>query len=97
MTVGILANDKRNPPGKRADTRRNVTFPARPDAVNGERRSFALLRPIANVQSQERLRDTILEAFVLYEEQLAPEGVAREWGLYSVVLPMRTHESSAAA
>jgi hypothetical protein len=60
---------------RRGGAGRNVTFPARQYAVNGERRSFALLRPIADVQSQERVRDTILEAFVVYEEQLAPEGV----------------------
>ena len=30
----------------RGGARRNVTFPARQYAVNGERRSFALLRPI---------------------------------------------------
>ena len=36
---------------------RNVTFPARQYSVNGERRSFALLRPAVNTASQERLRD----------------------------------------
>ena len=38
---------------------RNVTFPARTYAVNGERRSFALLRPIADAASQERVRDLV--------------------------------------
>ena len=42
---------------------RNVTFPARQYAVNGERRSFALLRPIADVTAQERIRDLVLEAY----------------------------------
>ena len=46
---------------------RNVTFPARQYSVNGERRSFALLRPIADVSSQDRLRDSILEAYATYE------------------------------
>ena len=32
---------------RRGGTGRNVTFPARQYAVNGERRSFSLLRPIA--------------------------------------------------
>ena len=32
---------------RRGGNGRNVTFPARQYAVNGERRSFALLRPIA--------------------------------------------------
>jgi hypothetical protein len=48
---------------------RNVTFPARQYAVNGERRSFALLRPITDVGSQERVRELVLEAFDNYEER----------------------------
>jgi hypothetical protein len=48
---------------------RNVTFPARQYAVNGERRSFALLRPIADVAAQSRVRDLILQAYAEYEEQ----------------------------
>ena len=53
---------------------RNVTFPARSYAVNGERRSFALLRPQSfeagkiNEGNQERVRDLILEAFATWEE-----------------------------
>ena len=46
---------------------RNVTFPARQYSVNGERRSFALLRPIVDVSVQNRLRDLILEAFAEFE------------------------------
>src|SRR5215468_1760091 len=38
---------------------RNVTFPARQYAVNGERRSFALLRPIADPTAQNKLRELI--------------------------------------
>src|SRR5438067_5984409 len=48
---------------------RNVTFPARQYAVNGERRSFALLRPIAGVDSQNRIRALVLQAFDEYSEQ----------------------------
>ena len=51
--------------------RRNVTFPARQYSVNGERRSFALLRPIADSTSQNKLRDLILEAYKAHEAQLA--------------------------
>ena len=47
---------------------RNVTFPARQYAVNGERRSFALLRPIIDATAQDRVRDLILEALTAYEE-----------------------------
>jgi hypothetical protein len=50
---------------------RNVTFPARQYAVNGERRSFALLRPIVDTKAQEKLRELILNAFQDFEEQSA--------------------------
>jgi hypothetical protein len=43
---------------------RNVTFPSRQYSVNGERRSFALLRPTnGELKGQERLRDVILDAW----------------------------------
>jgi hypothetical protein len=50
---------------------RNVTFPARQYSVNGERRSFALLRPIVDTTAQSRIRDLVLEAFQDYEERAA--------------------------
>ncbi len=50
---------------------RNVTFPARQYSVNGERRSFALLRPVVDVTAQSKLRELILEAFQEYEAQAA--------------------------
>lgn len=47
-----------------ANSRRNVTFPARQYSVNGERRSFALLRPITDdTSAQDRIRDLILGAY----------------------------------
>src|SRR5262249_45302269 len=48
---------------------RNVTFPARQYSVNGERRSFALLRPIVDTTAQNRIRELVLEAFQEYEER----------------------------
>jgi hypothetical protein len=48
---------------------RNVTFPARQYAVNGERRSFALLRPIVDTGAQNRVRELVLEAYAAYEER----------------------------
>jgi hypothetical protein len=45
---------------------RNVTFPARQYAVNGERRSFALLRPLSDAAAQERIRDVVLQAYADY-------------------------------
>ena len=53
---------------RRTGNGRNVTFPARQYAVNGERRSYALLRPIADVSAQERIRDLVLQAYSEYED-----------------------------
>jgi hypothetical protein len=39
--------------------------------VNGERRSFSLLRPIANVTGQDKLRELILEAYKEHEAEMA--------------------------
>jgi hypothetical protein len=50
---------------------RNVTFPARSYAINGERRSYALLRPIVDATAQEIVRDRILKAYAEYEELAA--------------------------
>jgi hypothetical protein len=52
---------------------RNVTFPARQYSVNGERRSFALLRPIGDATSQDRVRDLILDAYKNHEEEIQQE------------------------
>jgi hypothetical protein len=46
---------------------RNVTFPARQYSVNGERRSFSLLRPIVDSTAQNRVRDLILQAYTEFE------------------------------
>jgi hypothetical protein len=54
---------------RRGGNGRNVTFPARQYQVNGERRSFALLRPIVDAAAQERVRDLVLNAFADYEER----------------------------
>ena len=51
--------------------RRNVTFPARAYSVNGERRSFALLRPMADTASQDKVRDAIQHAYADFEAQAA--------------------------
>ncbi len=50
---------------------RNVTFPARQYSVNGERRSFALLRSIVDSSCQDRLRDLVLDAYKEHEAELA--------------------------
>jgi hypothetical protein len=56
---------------RRGGSGRNVTFPARSYSVNGERRSFALLRPIVDASVQDRLRDTILDAYAEHEQRIA--------------------------
>lgn len=56
---------------KRGGNGRNVTFPARQYSVNGERRTFALLRPIVDATAQEHVRHLILQAYAEYEERTA--------------------------
>ena len=53
---------------RRGGNGRNVTFPARQYAVNGERRSFALLRPIVDKDAQNRVRELVLQAYAEYEQ-----------------------------
>ena len=48
---------------RRTGAGRNVTFPARQYSLNGERRSFGLLRPLVDVAAQDRIRDLILAAY----------------------------------
>lgn len=63
--IGFGLWERRNGAG------RNVTFPARQYSVNGERRSFALLRPIVDATAQDRVRELILDAFAKYEREAA--------------------------
>ena len=63
--IGFSIWERRNGGG------RNVTFPARQYSVNGERRSFALLRPLAEGGAQDKLRDLILHAYDEHEERVA--------------------------
>lgn len=51
---------------------RNVTFPARQYSVNGERRSFSLLRPsVPDATAQDRVRDLVLQAYAEHEAEAA--------------------------
>jgi len=50
---------------------RNVTFPARQYSVNGERRSFALLRPVVDAAAQDCMCVFILDAYAEFEARLA--------------------------
>ncbi len=75
FTDGVLAGLKLIGFGiweRRTGTGRNVTFPARQYSVNGERRSFSLLRPAAgDATAQDRVRELILEAYAEFEERAA--------------------------
>jgi hypothetical protein len=51
---------------QRAGGGKTVTFPARQYSVNGERRSFALLRSISDTASQERVKALILSAYAAF-------------------------------
>lgn len=52
---------------RRSGGGRNVTFPARQYRVNGERRSFALLRPVTDATAQDAVRGLILAGYAEYE------------------------------
>lgn len=56
---------------RRTGKGRNVTFPARAYSVNGERRSFALLRPVSDTAAQDRVRDLILQAYAEHDNALS--------------------------
>lgn len=63
---------------RRTGNGRNVTFPARQYSVNGERRSFALLRPMGDASDQTALRDLILAAYAEHvAAQSEPQAEAR--------------------
>jgi hypothetical protein len=64
--LGFAVWERRQGPG------RNVTFPARTYSVNGERRSFALLRPASSDnRSQSKIRELVLQAYADFESQAA--------------------------
>lgn len=50
---------------------RTVTFPARTYSVGGERRSFSLLRPVVEITAHDRVRDAILDAYKVFETEVA--------------------------
>ena len=67
--LGFAVWERRNGSG------RNVTFPARQYSVNGERRSYALLRPLSDVKAQDHVRDLVLSAYAQVEAQAAEQAV----------------------
>jgi hypothetical protein len=79
--LGFAVWERRNGSG------RNVTFPSRQYSVNGERRSYALLRAVADVKAQDPVRDLVLSAYAQFEAQAVdhaadpppPEAAASPW------------------
>lgn len=69
--IGFSVWERRGGAGK------NVTFPARTYKVNGESRSFALLRPVLDATNQDRVRDLIIEAYEAHVSQTEPSSA--EW------------------
>ena len=87
---------------RRTRSGRNVTFPARQYSVNGERRSFALLRPLTDTAAQDRIRDLILSAYATQETEVAQvvrdgsEGGCHHHQSVSIALPLSSdHPCSA--
>lgn len=87
FTSGLLAGLKLCGFGiwqRRTGSGKNVTFPARSYAVNGERRSFALLRPSAvlgesnSMEDHDRFRDAIVRAYEYWEEHRTVEQPQRD-------------------
>jgi hypothetical protein len=72
---------------RRSGSGRNVTFPSRAYSVNGERRSYALLRPLTEVKAQDHIRDLILSEYAKFEAEAAtdretadgPDAAASPW------------------
>jgi hypothetical protein len=63
--MGFAVWERRNGPGH------NVTFPARTYSLNGQIRTFTLLRAIGEERVQERLRDLILQAYSRHAADVA--------------------------
>jgi hypothetical protein len=63
--LGFAVWERRSGPG------RNVTFPARTYSLNGQARTFSLLRPVGEQPAQDTLRDLILQAYTEFAAEAA--------------------------
>jgi hypothetical protein len=52
---------------RRSGSSRNVVFPSRTYSVNGERRSFSLLRPVSDKNAECAVRALVLQAYADFE------------------------------
>jgi hypothetical protein len=84
---------------RRSGGGQNVTFPARSYAVNGERRSFALLRPAdfaAGTDTQQHIRDLIRTAWRRYDDpKIGAPGTVRSY--YDAAGQLVEHTTHASA
>lgn len=55
---------------------RQVVAPSRNYSVNGERRAYALLRPVNDHEAWERFTGVVLDAFRLWEQSEVQDEVA---------------------
>ena len=63
--MGFAVWERKNAAG------RGVTFPARTYSLNGQSRTFTLLRAIGEERAQDRLRDMILQAYSEFAADVA--------------------------
>ena len=94
--IGFAVWERRGSRGLSDDTGkplgRNVTFPARQYSVNGERRSFSLLRSTGDTLcGQDRIVALILQAYADHEDAI---GKAAEEHAWSAVEGYRTREGA---
>jgi hypothetical protein len=68
--VGFAVWQKRDGKGQ------NVSFPSRQFTVHGERRSFSLLRAVTDPVAQNRLHDTVLQAYLAHEQRTCDQNVS---------------------
>lgn len=71
--IGFAVWERRNGEGLKNSRRLSVTFPARSYSINGERRSFAVLRPIVDTLAQVAIHDAILAAYADFEKGAADD------------------------
>jgi hypothetical protein len=56
----------------------SVSFPMRQYRIGDERRTYALLRPIADVSAHDRVRDLVLEAYTQFERETVASATIQE-------------------
>lgn len=92
--LGFAIWERRNGPG------RNVTFPSRTYSVNGERRSFALLRPNyseSSANASNAARDLVLAAYADHLAAVDQDAQANQAPTQDTVTPFAPPPTTFAA